>query len=242
MNTLNTAIIHPSWHPCFAQLAHLLPKDYLAYLENHSDWLPGAQNIFNAFSLDLNKIRFILFGESPYPRQTSANGYAFWDAQVKEIWSANGLSKPVNRATSLRNFIKMLLVAEGLLDSSHTSQQAITHINKKNLVHTLEQLFNKITQQGILLLNASLVFRENKVREDAKNWLPFMEHILKFVYQRQKKVKLLLFGKISEKITHLSIAKQFDALITEHPYNISFINNHQVISLFKPMHLLIKST
>ena len=47
--------------------------------------------------------------------QIFANGYAFWDAAVNELWSDNGLSKAVNRATSLRNFIKMLLVTEGAL-------------------------------------------------------------------------------------------------------------------------------
>src|SRR5579872_5478996 len=89
-----------SWHACIKQgLAEMDPL-YLETLYTDNQWLPGSQNIFNAFSLPVAKVNFLLLGESPYPRAASANGYAFWDAAVKELWSETGLSKSVNRATS----------------------------------------------------------------------------------------------------------------------------------------------
>ena len=101
------------------------------------------KKIFNAFTQPLDNTRYILYGESPYPREASANGFAFWDAAVGEVWFAQGLSKSVNRATSLRNFFKMLLTAEPV----PAPQQRI---------QTLAQLFNNFHQQGFLLLNFNL--------------------------------------------------------------------------------------
>ncbi|MCD8542804.1 MAG: hypothetical protein LRY69_05290 [Gammaproteobacteria bacterium] len=88
-----------------------MDEQYLEFLLSDTRWLPGMDKVFNAFMLPFEQVNYILLGESPYPRAASANGYAFWDQSVGEIWSTNGLSKSVNRATSLRNFIKMLLVA-----------------------------------------------------------------------------------------------------------------------------------
>ena len=81
----------------------------------------------------LDQVNYVLFGESPYPREESANGYAFWDASVKELWSETGPRQKVNRATSLRNMLKMLLIAENMLDKNDQSQQSIARLNKQSL-------------------------------------------------------------------------------------------------------------
>src|SRR5687768_2561868 len=107
------ATVHPSWHDCLNTALQQMDLTYLEKLKLTENWLPGPEKIFAAFSLPVSKVNYLLFGESPYPRPTSANGYAFWDAAVTELWSPLGMSKKVNRATSLRNFMKMLLVAEG---------------------------------------------------------------------------------------------------------------------------------
>ena len=80
------------------------------------NWLPGRDHLFAAFQRDLVNCRYILIGESPYPRRQSANGIAFYDAAVDQLWSDKGLSKAVNRATSLRNIIKTALLAQGLIE------------------------------------------------------------------------------------------------------------------------------
>src|SRR5436190_2193289 len=119
-----------SWHECLKEALSKIDSTYLENLYQNPNWLPGHKNIFNAFSLPVNKTNYVLFGESPYPRAASANGYAFWDAAVMELWSETGLSKTVNRATSLRNIIKMLLIAEGELLPQQTSQSDIRNIDK----------------------------------------------------------------------------------------------------------------
>lgn len=237
---MNIANTHPSWKPLIKAALKEMNADYLNSLDLQKDWLPGSHAIFNAFSRPVSHTRYILMGESPYPRKESANGYAFWDNAVGEIWSCTGLTKPVNKASSLRNMIKMLLVARGDLQAGNTTQGAICAVNKAALVQSLEDLFVNLINSGFLLLNASLVFRPGKVAQDAKAWLPFMEKIIEQVYTLQPKIELILFGKMAEKIGRLERLSHVQRFCAEHPYNLSFIENKAILAYFKPLRLLDK--
>lgn len=237
---MNIANTHPSWKPLIAEALREMDVDYLNSIDAQKDWLPGPELIFNAFSHPVSKIRYILMGESPYPRKESANGYAFWDNAVSEIWSRTGLSTPVNRATSLRNMIKMLLVARGDLQADNTAQSAICAVNKTALVQTIEALFSNFNYSGFVLLNASLVFRQGHVTQDTKAWLPFMVKMIEQLYTLHPQIELILFGKMAEKIGRLEQLSHVKRLCAEHPYNLSFIQNKSVLDYFKPLRLLDK--
>jgi uracil-DNA glycosylase len=229
--------VHPSWSAILSQALDKVEPLYLQSLLDDASWLPGTSHILNAFSIPKAQTRYILLGESPYPRPLSSNGYAFWDASVKSLWSATGFSKPVNRATSLRNWIKMLLVARGDLQESDVSQGAIAHLNKANYVQTGEGLFKNFLEKGFLLLNASLVFRNAQtVKQDAKAWFPFLENLLKAL--REDDIQLILMGNIAKKINQTKDISVFKTLSVEHPYNISFIHNTFVQDFFRPLDLL----
>lgn len=229
---------HPSWQPLLSKACAKLDPNYLKQLAQDPSWLPGADAIFNAFSLPLANTRYILFGESPYPRKASANGYAFWDARVTDLWSATGLSTQVNRATSLRNFIKMLLVAAGSLQPHDTSQTAIAALDKGELVQSNDELFANLQQQGFLLLNACLALREQNKQRDARYWLPFMQTLLAEIQTLKPEIELILFGAIAKTILDLPASQTFKTLQSEHPYNISFIHNPEILAFFKPLALL----
>ena len=120
---------------------------YLAGLEPSNDWLPGLDNIFSAFRRDRQNLRYILIGESPYPRAESANGIAFFDAAVDALWSDTGLSKPVNRATSMRNIIKTALLAERFIKADpegKISQASIAMIDKSGMIQSMGDLFQAL--------------------------------------------------------------------------------------------------
>lgn len=238
---LNYHNIATDWQPVVRKALATMDQTYLAQLANDHHWLPGPAQVFNAFQQPLANTRYLLLGESPYPRADSANGYAFWDAAVKDIWSANGLSKAVNRATSLRNFVKMLLLADGRLRADDTSQARIAECEKNATVQSLEELFDNLHQHGFLLLNASLVLSKRPVRQEAKFWQPFLETILIELAQRNPNVTLVLFGKIAEAVNKFPVAARFPQLCVEHPYNISFITQPTVIEFFKPFDLLAAS-
>ena len=234
----NFEAVDPSWRSCIKTALKKVDPHYLENLYENNNWLPGHKTLFNAFSLPVEKINYVLFGESPYPRATSANGYAFWDAAVTDLWSSTGLSKPVNRATSLRNIIKMLLVADGMLDAAQTSQAEIAKLNKEQLVKTGSELFQNFIQRGFLLLNASLVLQPTEVRKDALAWRPFIQHVLDFLFQKRPSVCLILFGNIANMIDTLIAEYPVKKLYAEHPYNLSFIHNSDVIQFFSSLHLL----
>ncbi|STX50775.1 uracil-DNA glycosylase [Legionella busanensis] len=225
---------HPEWHKILKKALACMDQTYLEQIQVQTDWLPGLDKLFAAFKWPLSNIRYILLGESPYPRAQSANGYAFWDNAVQSLWSAKGLSREVNRATSLRNFIKMLLLARGDLKEDDLSQSAIARLNKSFYCQTAEQLFLNMLNKGFLLLNATLVLSQ-PVRLHAKQWRPFMASILEQLAAYNPSIQLILFGYFAAQVPETAL---FKGLTSEHPYNISFITNPDVVDFFQPLDLL----
>ncbi len=231
---VNLSNIHEEWHPFLNQALHEMDACYLGELQDNQNWLPGWQSIFAAFSIPLSKTQYILLGESPYPRVQSANGYAFWDGAVGSLWSKTGLSKEVNKATSLRNLIKMLLHAKGDLHDNF-SQEALANLDKSAYLETGSQLFNAFLDQGFLLLNASLVYSKDQINYHAQQWRPFMASLFSQLFEYNSTIQLVSLGRIAKKIPETDRFKKFEA---EHPYNLSFITNPRVLDFFKPMNLL----
>lgn len=228
--------IHPQWRAIVEKALQTISSDYLAGLE-HSNWLPGHENIFNAFTLPKDKTKYILFGESPYPRAASAIGYAFWDGAVSNIWDEKkGLTKAVNRATSLRNLIKMLLYANGSL-TTEFSQQAIANLDKSKWISTLDELFQNLLNNGFLLLNASLVLSDRPVQKDVSAWRPFMASILEQLAAEKKAITVVLLGSKAQPLAKLC-PPPLTSFSAEHPYQITFITNPDVVNFFKRFNLL----
>ena len=245
----------PSWQAILQKGLAGLSASSPGYLTElgHDRYLPSGDRLFAAFSQPLESVRYILVGEGPYPRDESATGYCFMDGSVGELWSDTGLSKPVNRATSLRNFMKMLMVSEGLLSPNATGSQAIAHVAKmalatgSGMTRRLDEIQDNLHRHGFLLLNASLVYRSHvRAAIESRAWLPFLEIVLDALSvhasQHHKPLpKLVLWGKIAEKIIGLPSASPFPKAISEHPYNLSFIQNETMQKLFGPMRLLRKA-
>ena len=235
----------PSWRPHLEAglraMAELDPG-YLPALAN-DHYLPTGGRLFAAFALPLDRVRYVLVGEGPYPREESATGVCFMDGAVGALWSDTGLSKPVNRATSLRNFMKMLLVADGQLNIEDTGGAALAPIAKASsqngMIQTLAELQDNLTAQGFLLLNASLVFRKHVAPAiDARAWLPFQCAVFAALAGQGDKPTLVLWGKIAEQLDKVPEAGHFPAIRAEHPYNLSFIGHQGMQALFGPMRLL----
>jgi uracil-DNA glycosylase len=228
--------IDKSWDINF----ELINQAYLEFLEKNTNYIPKKENIFNAFkTLKKNDVKYVLFGQDPYPRELSATGYAFIDGNVKSIFEKNGtLSREVNRATSLRNFIKMTLVARGDLSEDDVSPQSISSLDKSKFIDSIWQLRDNFEKNGVLLLNTALVFTDKKSCSfHAKEWEAFILDVVNKLDSKQ--VKLILFGSFAQNLYEKNHNLQkFDAFACEHPYNISFITNKDVIEFFKPMDLL----
>ncbi|MBC3861696.1 uracil-DNA glycosylase [Undibacterium jejuense] len=245
--------VHESWRdPVELGLAamHAADPTYFEQLCSNG-FLPTDGRLFAAFELPIEDVRYVLIGEGPYPREDSATGVCFMDGAVKQIWSPDGagLSKKVNRATSLRNFIKMLLVADGRLDESVTSGEIMRGIAQTALapdsgfIQTLPELQQNLHKNGFLLLNASLVFRTSVApARDGKSWQIFLQTIFAALHSHSvsfgKVPSLILWGKIAEQLQRIHETSLFPQIVAEHPYNLSFIKNRTMQNFFRPMQLL----
>ena len=229
--------VHKSWHNTLIQALLKLDSSYLEYILSQ-EYIPSSGRLFSAFkTLQKGDVKYILFGQDPYPRQESAIGYAFIDGAVESIFSEGGLSKAVNRATSLRNFTKMALVASGHLDKDNTSKEAIAKIDKAGLINSIFDLKDNFEKNGVLLLNTALVF-ESKERSNyhIKMWKPFIKELLESI---DKDVTLILFGNPAKKIKKDFMPIQ-NSIELEHPYNLSFITSDVALNLFGAMNLYSK--
>ena len=234
---MQRAQVHPQWYGILGEALATLDTDYLKSLLQDDSWLPGSDRLLAAFRRDRNGVRYLLIGESPYPRRESANGIAFYDAAVSSLWSEQGLSKAVNRATSLRNIMKTALLAEGLLDKDDEgklAQSTIAAIDKRGLIKTLDEFFANLQQAGFLMLNATPVLHPaRKPVLEARHWQAFLEQLLLSMAQQvDARITLLLWGKIAQQVEAMPSSQHYDKLVCEHPYNLSFINNPKMLRLF----------
>jgi uracil-DNA glycosylase len=244
----------PSWSPCLSAGLEAIARADQTYLPTlaKDSYLPTAGRLFAAFAQPLDAVRYVLVGEGPYPRAQSATGLCFMDGAVASLWSEQGLSKQVNRATSLRNFIKMLLLADGQLEIGQTCGAAMAHVSLNArasgspFIQTLSDLQDNLADQGFLLLNAALAYRPNvPPHKEARAWQPFLQEVLKALADHaESKGKslptLVLWGKVAAQINALPINSGFPEALSEHPYNLSFIANPGMQALFGPMHLMRK--
>ena len=240
---MDASRVHTEWRPLLKSALGCMDQQYLKSLLDDENWLPGTQHLLAAFQRNLHDCKYILFGESPYPRKESANGIAFYDAAVSDLWSNTGLSKAVNRATSLRNIIKTALLAENLIipeKDGSIAQSLIAAVDKQYLISTLPELFAVLQQRGFLLLNATPVLHsERAVNSESRYWSPFIDQLLSEIKLHiANPPTLLLWGKIAEKIITLAGAENYRVLQSEHPYNISFIHNKTMQALFAELKLL----
>ena len=241
---LDRSRVHDEWRPLLAEALATITPAYLASLLQDRTWLPGPDRLLAAFRRDRQGLRYLLLGESPYPRRESANGIAFYDAAVGELWSEQGLSKTVNRATSLRNIVKAALLAEGRLQrdaDGKITQAAISGVDKRGLVQTLAEIFDNLESAGFLLFNATPVLHpERKPVVEARYWRDFLECLLASIDRQAQQPRLLLWGKIAKLVEGMPASRKFERLVCEHPYNLSFIDNPGMQRLFAELRVLQK--
>ncbi len=229
-----------SWDTILSEAYASLEAEYQRFLEEDEGYFPSKENYFNAFNtLPKEKVKYILFGQDPYPRKESAGGYAFIDTKVQNLFSTSGLSTEVNRATSLRNFVKMALVASGRLTIDDTTQEAISQLDKTEMIDSIDELRMNFEKNGVLLLNTALIFTDKKSSaKHIKAWKPFVQTLLNAL--EESAPKLILFGTHAKALKKQFTLDKFETIELEHPYNHTFISNTKAHELFGPMHLLEK--
>ena len=224
-----------SWERVLEQSLNSLNPSYKEFLDKKEGYFP--LEYLRAFEeLPKSALKRILFGQDPYPRVQSAIGVSFIDGAVKSLWGQNGLSKEVNRATSLRNFIKMQLVAEGLLQEP--TQEQIAKLDKSGLVESIFDLKDAFLREGVLLLNMALIFtNKDESRVHVQKFEPFVKALLNQL--SGDGIELILFGKLALRVEQLLPKEhKFKIYKFAHPYNLGFIADPKVQEYFKNLKLI----
>lgn len=166
-----------------------LYADATLLLEKADFVTPEENLIFNVFHfIDPSEVRCVLFGEDPYPRLSSANGVAFWDAEIKS-WQDK------TNGNSLKNILKALLTAEGLADY-HTPIYRCREIAAELYLKSPRELFQFWLKQGVLLINTSLTFSGPAFKkEHFRFWRPFHRALIAALNNRQESPFYILWGK-----------------------------------------------
>jgi uracil-DNA glycosylase len=74
---------------------------------------------------------------------------------------------------------------------------------------------------------------ERKPVNEARYWLQFLDRLLTLIAQNSsRRITLLLWGKIAKLVEAMPASGDYDKIVCEHPYNISFIDNTDMLRLF----------
>jgi uracil-DNA glycosylase len=131
----------------------------------------------------------------------------------------------------------MALVASDRLKVENTSQEAISQLDKTQLINSIDDLRRNFEKNGVLLLNTALIFTDKKsTKKHVKAWQPFVQTLLNSLEDYAP--KLILFGTHAKDLRKQFSLDKFETIELEHPYNHTFISNPKALELFGPMHLL----
>ncbi len=178
------------------------------FLDAFETIIPDRKHIFHVFEkISPARVCCVLYGEDPYPRSSSANGIAFWDAQITD-WNDRTVGN------SMKNILKALLVAHGLA----TYKTPISQCREIAVQHGIKgpgDLFRHWLAHGVLLINVALTFSSFKDKKrHFEFWRPFHRALILALNHRRPSPFYILWGKK---------AQQWQALIKEsidHPSKI----------------------
>ncbi len=160
-----------------------------AFVRQFDSILPEPEKIFNVFhKVPPARVCCVLYGEDPYPRRESANGIAFWDAQITS-WEDRTVGN------SMKNILKALLVTHGLA----TYQTPIAHcrqIAREQGLRSPGALFEFWLSKGVLLINAALTFSSPQHKKKHTDfWLPFHQSLIEALNSQGASPFYILWGK-----------------------------------------------
>jgi uracil-DNA glycosylase len=229
------APVRPSWRQFIEQAWNCLDSSYVEKLAANTKWLPlDRAKLFAPFTqIDRNKTHWLLIGESPYPRQKSAVGVAFFDGDIGKLWDGkNWFSKPVAKATSLLNLLKAILLADGRLQIGATNKKDVLRACLTGYITDNNDLFSNFFAMGVLPFNSTPVLYPTDDRRfkhtsyHANAWCPFNDRLLQCLVADGGHIPTILgFGPFSDPIVREARRLNIKCITAEHPRMQRFISN-----------------
>jgi len=197
--------MHESWKPIlqaefaqpyFKELSKFLTAEYA-----RTTVFPPKQQVFSAFTTDLNQVKVVIIGQDPYHGPGQAHGLAF---SVRD-----GIQIP----PSLQNIFKEI------------------HAETGADIPTSGNLQRWAEQGVLLLNNVLTVEAHHAGSHRAKGWETFTENIIKYLNENRPHLVFLLWGRDARNKARLIDKSKHLVLESAHPsplsaYNGFFGNNH----------------
>ena len=156
MKSFSLEEIHSSWHPFFS--GHIETIDNI--LSSLDDLLvtPKRDNIFRAFTLPLDEVKVVIFGQDPYPGIGVADGLAFSTSKAipaslrnifKELSNDIGCDIPVSGDLS-RWVTEGVLLLNRTLTTQEGERNAHVESEWKEITEAVAQYLGERVVVGIL--------------------------------------------------------------------------------------------
>ncbi len=161
--------MHESWKPILqAEFAEPYFQELSAFLHEayeHKTIYPPKQQVFSAFTTDLNNIKVVIIGQDPYHGPRQANGLAF------------SVHDGIDFPPSLRNIFKEVRddVGAPIPESG--------------------DLKRWVEQGVMLLNNTLTVEAHLAGSHRGKGWEIFTEHIIKYLNENRPHLVFILWGR-----------------------------------------------
>ena len=161
--------MHPSWKPIlqaeFEQPYFKSLSEFLSDAYAHKTIYPPKQQVFSAFTTDLNNIKVVIIGQDPYHGPRQANGLAF------------SVHRGIQLPPSLRNIFKE---AHGDVGAPIPSDGDLTRWAEQGV---------------LLLNNTLTVEAHLAGSHRGKGWEIFTEHIIKYLNENRPHLVFILWGR-----------------------------------------------
>ncbi len=208
-----------SWKKFIATSKHF--DKMQRFVDNEKDICPEKDKVFRFMSCDLDNAKCIILGMDPYPSTYKeenqvlpvATGRSFEVANVK-------LFIDRYKQTSLANIFKALNYYK--YDKVYTMDELRKmHMDTDDELIDMHRWFDRMEEQGVIFLNATLTTKVGKSGAHINLWKDFMDEVIS--YMAQRKLKWLIWGDSALKRVE-NIVDKNDIIYSCHP--ASRVNNN----------------
>ena len=158
------------------------------------DFYPDKENVLRFARCDLNKIKVIILGMDPYP-SSYGNNIPVATGRSFEVGNVNKWTDKFKQ-TSLINILKSLYYLK------YNKEESIENIrndieNKKFIISNPHEWFDKMENNGVMFLNATLTVKKGKPNSHKKIWKKFMDDVICYIndFDKDNNIIWLLWGK-----------------------------------------------
>lgn len=158
------------------------------------DFFPNEKDILRFLKNDPEKIKVVIVGMEPYPSSFCENGVIVPEATGRsfEVRSIKSWTDKFKQ-TSLRNILKAIY--RTYYQETISMEELRTKIKTGEFpISPPEKWFNKLEEQGVLFLNASLTVRRYKVNTHTNIWENFVNELILYLQRLNPDTKWCLFG------------------------------------------------